>query len=118
MHFYYIPAGIFNVSNKLFITLDILFEMRCHIRKGEPTGNCAQAVLESACLLSMKHSIQLSNEERVYLEQKLYDGYFAFEASTDRDWNASICGICGIAPVFESGDGNCKNCTPLKKGKV
>ena len=31
---------------------------------------------------------------------------------------SGVHGICGIAPVFESGDGNAKNCTPLKKGQV
>ena len=62
--------------------------------------------------------MQLDLQELRYLEQKLYDGYFAFEAMTARDWNAGICGICGIAPIFESGDGNCKNCTPLKKQQV
>ena len=109
-------AGVFNVSNKIFVTLDILFNMRCHIRKGEPPGKCAQAVLESACFCM--HSSLLTNEEKAYLEQKLYDGYFSFEASTYRNWDNAICGICGVAPVFESGDGNCKNCTPIKRGQV
>ena len=62
--------------------------------------------------------IEMTSEEKQYLADKLYDGYFSFEASTDQDWNNSICGVCGVAPVFESGDGNCKNCTPLKSGKV
>ena len=98
------------------MSLDILFDMRSHVKQGEPPGNCAHAVLESTCLSGNK--LNLSQSELRYLEQKLYDGYFAFEAITHRDWNAGICGVCGIAPVFESGDGNCKNCTPLKKGQV
>lgn len=108
--------GIFNISNKLFVTLDILYDMRNHVEKGEPPGNSAHAVIRSCCLSGSK--IQLSGEELRYLEQKLYDGYFAFEAMTARDWNEAICGVCGVAPVFESGDGNCKNCTPIKKGQV
>ena len=59
--------------------------------------------------------MQLGIQKFRNLEQKLCDGYFAFEAITARDWNAGICGICGIVPIIESGDGNCKNCMPLKK---
>ena len=97
------------------MSLDILFDMS-HVKQGEPPGNCAHVLLESTCLSGNK--LNLSQSELRYLEQKLYDGYFAFEAITHRDWNAGICGVCGIAPVFDSGDGNCKNCTPLKKGQV
>ena len=42
-----------------------------------------------------------------------------FEALTDRDWDSAICGVCGIlCPIFESGDGNVKNCTPISNAKV
>lgn len=108
-------VGVFNVSNKLF-TLDILYDMRNHVEKGEPPGNSTNAIIRSCCLSGSK--IQLSREDLRYLEQKLYNGYFAFKAMTGRDWNETICGICGVAPVFESGDGNCKNCTPIKKSQV
>ena len=73
-------------------------------------------MMDSAALSGDR--LPLTEEERWYIERKLYDGYYAFEALTDRDWNQGICGICGIAPLFESGDGNAKNCTPLKKGQV
>ena len=109
-------SGIFNVSNKLFVALDVFYDMRHHVMQGEPPGNCAHSVLQSSSL--GRDSVQLVPQELRYLEQKLYDGYFAFEAMTARDWNAGICGICGIAPIFESGDGNCKNCMPLKKQQV
>ena len=59
-------------------------------------------------------SLPLTSEERWYLEIKLYDGYFAFEAMIAQNWDDGVCGICGIA---ESGD-KAKNCTPLKKGQV
>ena len=39
-------------------------------------------------------------------------------ALTDRDWDSAICGICGVCPIFESGDGNVKNCTPISTAKV
>ena len=73
-------------------------------------------VLQTSCL--EKGVVQLPIQELRYLKQKLYDGYFAFEAITTRDWNDGICGISGIAPIFESGDGNCKNYTSLKKQQV
>lgn len=108
--------GAFNISNKLLVSIDILFEMREHISKGEPPGNTANAVIATALL--QPSSPYLTDSERRYLTEKLYDGYFAFEVLTDRDWDSAICGICGICPVFESGDGNAKNCTPVSKEKV
>ncbi len=51
-------------------------------------------------------------------KEKLYDGYFGFEALTERNWDSAICGICGVCPIFESGDGNVKNCTPISEDKV
>ncbi len=60
----------------------------------------------------------LTPQEESYLEGKLYDGYLGFEALTARQWDEGICGICGVAPVFESGDSNCKDSIPLKTGKV
>ena len=98
------------------MTLDILYDMTNHVEKGEHPGDSANAMLQSCCLSVSK--VELDQGEFRYLEQKLYDKYYAFEAMTERDWNPSICGICGVAPVFESGDGNCKNCSPVQKGQV
>ena len=75
--------GIFNISNKLFVSLDILYDMRSHVERGEPPGNCAHAMLRSCCFSGYKP--QLGSEEIRYLEQKLCDGYYAFEAMTERD---------------------------------
>lgn len=98
------------------MSLDILFEMRSHVQQGEPVHNCAHSLMEAASLTGER--LPLTSQEQWYLERMLYDGYFAFEAMTARKWDGGVCGICGIAPVFESGDGNAKNCTPLKKGQV
>ena len=111
-------TGIFNVSNKLFVAMDILLEMQFHISMGEPVHNCCKAVFKSLSLSGGQDYFKPSADELKYLEEKLYDGYFAFEAATRRDWDDAICGICGTAPVFESGDGNCKNCVPIKRGQV
>ena len=64
-----IPLGAFNVSNKLLVSIDILFEMREHIKKGEPPGNTANAVL-TAALLQPSAPIMMENEVR-YLMEKL-----------------------------------------------
>ena len=79
--------GILNISNKLLVTIDIL-EMREHIRKGEPPGNTANAVVVS--LMNLQMTQKLTTGECRYLTEKLYDGYFAFEVLTDRDWNSAI----------------------------
>ena len=98
------------------MTLDLLLNMREHICRGEPPGNCAKAVVHS--LLQLPDAPKVMPEEARYMEQKLYDGYYVFECLTDRDWNEAICGICGVSPVFESADGNCKNCTPVNQHTV
>ena len=87
-----------------------------HIKRGEPPGNTANAVILAKLDLPCAPTL-ISGEIR-YLVEKLYDGYFAFEVLTERDWNAGICGICGVCPIFESGDGNAKNCTPLTADMV
>ena len=110
--------GLLNISNKLLVSLEILelFEMREHIKRGEPPGNTANAVV--LALLGLPSAPRLTPGETRYLTEKLYDGYFGFEVLTERDWNSAICGICGVCPVFESGDGNAKNCTPLTSEMV
>ena len=40
-----IHAGVLNISNKLLVSLDILLQMREHIKRGEPPGNTANAVI-------------------------------------------------------------------------
>ena len=87
--------------------------MREHIRNGEPPGNTSNAVLTAALL--QPSAPLLKEDEYRYLTEKLYDGYFAFEVLTDRNWDSAICGICGVCPIFESGDGNVKNCTSISK---
>ncbi len=89
------------------IQQDVLFNIRNHVKSGEPPGNCVHAILSSPLLSKDLSQLQLTPDEIQYIEQKLYDGYFAFEAVTHRDRDKAICGVCGIAPVFESGDGNC-----------
>ena len=81
-------TGILNVSNKLLVSLELLLEMREHIRRGEPPGNTANAVI--LALLDLPLAPTLTPGETRYLTEKLYDGYFAFEVLTQRNWNAAI----------------------------
>ena len=104
-------SGLLNISNKLLVSLELLLEMQEHIRRGEPPGSTASAVI--VALLDLPSAPVLTPEEMRYLTGKLYDGYFAFEVLTERDWDCAICGICGVCRIFESGNGNAKNCTPL-----
>lgn len=62
------------------VSLDILFEMRVHIRKGEPS-NATNAVIMAALL--QPSAPLVSESEFQYLTEKLYDVYFAFEVLTE-----------------------------------
>ena len=44
----------------------------------------------------------------------LYNGYYCFEAMTERDLDEVICGICGVIGEVYLGDGNEKNCCSNK----
>ena len=85
---------MFNISNKLFVTLDVLLDVRFHVRLGEPIHNCCISVMLSSLLhICQQGGVSITSEEKRYLEEKLYDGYFAFEAVTNRKWDDAICGI-------------------------
>ena len=90
-------AGVFNISNKLFVTLDILLEMRSHIQQGEPVTNCCHAYIEAAGLGG--EQLHLSSQVQVYMEQKLYDGYFAFEALSEHNWDCGVCDMWSCSSV-------------------
>ena len=44
----------------------------------------------------------------------LYNGFYCFEAITERDLDDGICGICGVIGELYLGDGNQKNCCSIK----
>ena len=62
-------TGAFNICCKLFVSLDILFEMRSHVQQGEPVHNCAHSLMEAATLTG--ESLPLTSEEQWYLERML-----------------------------------------------
>lgn len=60
-------------------------------------------------------SCRPSDSEFEYLVDVLYNGFYAFEALTDRDLDDTICGICGTVGEVYLGDGNEKNCCGLSE---
>ena len=56
-----------------------------------------------------------SDEELEYLSHTLYNGFYAFEAMTDRNIDDVICGICGVVGELYLGDGDAKNCCSLQE---
>ncbi|XP_030068133.1 HMG domain-containing protein 3 [Microcaecilia unicolor] len=106
-----IYTGLFNVGNKLLVSLDLLFAIRNHIKMGEDPKVSVSSILESVQEQTEK---PLSPEEWLLLQELLCSGYWAFECLTIRDFNDMICGICGIAPKVEIAQRNTENVLALK----
>ncbi|XP_015273714.1 PREDICTED: HMG domain-containing protein 3 [Gekko japonicus] len=106
-----IYTGLFNVGNKLLVSLDLLFTIRNHIKLGEDPKVAISSILESVQEQTEKN---LNTEELSQLEELLCNGYWAFECLTVRDYNDMICGICGIAPKVEIAQRNVENVLSLK----
>ncbi|XP_060096304.1 HMG domain-containing protein 3 [Heteronotia binoei] len=106
-----IYTGLFNVGNKLLVSLDLLFAIRNHIKLGEDPKVAVSSILESVQEQTEKN---LSTEELSQLEELLCNGYWAFECLTVRDYNDMICGICGIAPKVDIAQRNVENVLSLK----
>ncbi|XP_038268508.1 HMG domain-containing protein 3 isoform X3 [Dermochelys coriacea] len=106
-----IYTGLFNVGNKLLVSLDLLFTIRNHIKLGEDPKVAVGSILESVQEQTEK---TLSPEELSQLQELLCNGYWAFECLTVRDYNDMICGVCGIAPKIEIAQRNAENVLALK----
>jgi hypothetical protein len=48
-----------------------------------------------------------------YMVDLLYNGFYCFEAVTERDLDSGICSLCGIIGELYLGDGNEKNCCSI-----
>uniref|UniRef100_A0A8C8M186 HMG box domain-containing protein n=1 Tax=Oncorhynchus tshawytscha TaxID=74940 RepID=A0A8C8M186_ONCTS len=92
--------GLFNVGNRLLVSLDLFFKIRSQVRLGRSVhvSNISVFFLLSPPYQSV-HT--LSPEELVHVQELLVSGYWAFECLTVRDYNDMICGVCGIAPKME-----------------
>ncbi len=65
-----------------------------------------------ACMFMFVLSLlqeKLGDQEVVYLQKLVYNGFFGFEMMTEQNINDAICGKCGIIPEICLGDGNEKN---------
>lgn len=106
-----IYTGLFNVGNKLLVSLDLLFAIRNHIKLGEDPRVAVGTILDSVQEQTEK---SLSPDEQGQLQELLCNGYWAFECLTVRDYNDMICGICGITPKVEIAQRNTENVLALK----
>ncbi|KAK7819037.1 hypothetical protein U0070_002349 [Myodes glareolus] len=106
-----IYTGLFNVGNKLLVSLDLLFAIRNQIKLGEDPRMSVNVVLKSVQEQTEK---TLTSEELSQLQELLCNGYWAFECLTVRDYNDMICGICGVAPKVEMAHRNEENVLALK----
>ncbi|KAE8614030.1 hypothetical protein XENTR_v10007952 [Xenopus tropicalis] len=106
-------TGLFNVGNKLLVSLDILFSIRNQIKLGEDPRvfitNLLTSVKEQAAIPEK----MLTPEMMSSVHDLLCCGYWAFECLTVRDFNDMICGICGVAPKVEIAQRNAENTLTL-----
>ncbi|XP_010895127.2 HMG domain-containing protein 3 isoform X2 [Esox lucius] len=90
--------GLFNVGNRLLVTLDLLFKIRGQLSLGQHPDQAVRTILDHL----HNHPVHtLSPEEVANVQELLVTGYWAFECLTVRDYNDMICGVCGIAPKME-----------------
>ncbi|XP_059949604.1 HMG domain-containing protein 3 isoform X3 [Mesoplodon densirostris] len=106
-----IYTGLFNVGNKLLVSLDLLFAIRNQIKLGEDPRVSISTLLKSVQDQTEK---TLTAEELSQLQELLCNGYWAFECLTVRDYNDMICGICGVAPKVEVAQRSEENVLALK----
>ncbi|KAG8438966.1 hypothetical protein GDO86_005230 [Hymenochirus boettgeri] len=102
-------TGLFNVGNKLLVTLDILFSIRNQIKLGEDP----RVFISNVLALIKEHSDFTSPELLDSVHDLLICGYWAFECLTVRDFNDMICGVCGVAPKVEIAQRNVENTLTL-----
>uniref|UniRef100_A0A8C5QBA1 HMG-box containing 3 n=1 Tax=Leptobrachium leishanense TaxID=445787 RepID=A0A8C5QBA1_9ANUR len=105
-----ISTGLFNVGNKLLVSLDILFSIRNQIKLGNDPRVSIGSILDSV----QEHAEKGLNPEEVLSVYELLNcGYWAFECLTVRDFNDMICGVCGVAPKVEVAQRNAENTLTL-----
>ncbi|XP_018410446.1 PREDICTED: HMG domain-containing protein 3 [Nanorana parkeri] len=105
-----IYTGLFNVGNKLLVSLDLLFSIRNQLKLGEDPKASISNIVDSVQGQTEK---MLSPEELVVVQDLLSCGYWAFECLTLRDYNDMICGVCGVAPKVEIAQRNVESTLTL-----
>ncbi|KAM4555847.1 HMG domain-containing protein 3 isoform 2-T2 [Odontesthes bonariensis] len=103
--------GLFNIGNRLLVSIDMFLKIRANIRLGHSPSQAATALLDHI----PSHPVHsLSSEELSQIRELLLSGYWAFECLTVRDYNDMICGICGVAPKFEIAQRDTSNILELR----
>ncbi|MEQ2168178.1 hypothetical protein GOODEAATRI_011658, partial [Goodea atripinnis] len=110
-----IPEGLFNVGNRLLVSLDLFLKIRANIKLGQPPPQAARSVFEQI----PSHPVHsLTPEESSQVQELFLSGYWAFECLTVRDYNDMICGICGVAPKVEIAQRHRHDALELKNVEV
>uniref|UniRef100_A0A1A8CZG4 HMG box domain containing 3 n=3 Tax=Nothobranchius kadleci TaxID=1051664 RepID=A0A1A8CZG4_NOTKA len=103
--------GLFNIGNKLLVSIDLFLKVRANIKLGQSPSHAVSTVLHHI----PSHPVHtLSPEESSQVQELLLTGYWAFESVTVRDYNDMICGFCGIAPKLEIAQRCTNNVLELK----
>ncbi|XP_047441006.1 HMG domain-containing protein 3 [Mugil cephalus] len=103
--------GLFNIGNRLLVSIDLFLKIRANIKLGHSPSQAARTLLDHV----PNHPLHtLSPEESSQIQELLLSGYWAFECVTVRDYNDMICGICGIAPKLEIAQRYTNNVLELK----
>ncbi|XP_059201973.1 HMG domain-containing protein 3 [Centropristis striata] len=103
--------GLFNIGNRLLVSIDLFLKIRSSIKLGRPPSQAAKTILDHI----PNHPVHsLSQDELSQIQELLLSGYWAFECLTVRDYNDMICGICGVAPKLEIAQRNTSNVLELK----
>ncbi|XP_034037144.1 HMG domain-containing protein 3 isoform X1 [Thalassophryne amazonica] len=103
-------TGLFNIGNKLLVSIDLFLRIRANIKLGFPPSQAVRTLLDYV----PSHPVhELSPEESSQLQELLLSGYWAFECLTVRDYNDMICGICGVAPKLEIAQRDANNVLQL-----
>ncbi|XP_068182079.1 HMG domain-containing protein 3 isoform X2 [Antennarius striatus] len=103
--------GLFNVGNRLLVSIDLFLKLRAGIKQGLNPSLASRTILDHV----PSHPVHaLSPEEQSPIQELLLSGYWAFECLTMRDYNDMICGICGIAPKMEISQRFTNNVLELK----
>jgi hypothetical protein len=63
----------------------------------------------------MSFKVSPATNELENIANHLYNGFYCFEAITERDLDSVLCGICGITGEVYFGDGNEKNCCNISE---
>ncbi|XP_028418841.1 HMG domain-containing protein 3-like [Dendronephthya gigantea] len=99
--------GLFNISDKILVPFQILLEWRELFRKGVPISI---AIISKLNAMAERAAEPPERNVIENLANYIYNGYYCFEAITDRDLDSVVCGICGVIGNVYFGDGNEKNC--------